>query len=92
MGPTASIENATLCGHHACRGRGMQVKLRFFRFPRNPLRGSCASMARSAGKVAFSRVRAQSFAEIVRASKSAFGSLQRGTSLSRLRNDQSETF
>ena len=29
VAPTASIEHATLCGDQVCRGRRMQVQLRF---------------------------------------------------------------
>ena len=39
------------CDGHACRGRGMRVKLRFPRCARNPLRRSCVSRARNAGKL-----------------------------------------
>ena len=42
VAPMASIESATLCRDRACRARGMQVKLRFWRFWRNRLWGHFA--------------------------------------------------
>ena len=40
---------ATLCGDRACRVREVQVRVRFVRRARNPLRRSCVSSARNAG-------------------------------------------
>ena len=40
---------ATLCGDRACRVREKQVRVRFVRCARNPLRRSCVSSARNAG-------------------------------------------
>ena len=57
---------ATLCGDRACRVREMQVRVRFVRCARNPLRRSCVSSARNAGESAICRVPAQPSAEIVR--------------------------
>ena len=57
---------ATLCGDRACRVREMQARVRFVRSARNPLRRSCVSSARNAGKSAICRVCAQPSAEIVR--------------------------
>ena len=57
---------ATLCGDRACRVREMQVRVRFVRFARNPLRRSCVSSARNAGESAICPVCAQPSAEIVR--------------------------
>ena len=57
---------ATLCGDRACRVREMQVRVRFVRSARNPLRRSCVSSARNAGESAICPVRAQPSAEIVR--------------------------
>ena len=57
---------ATLCGDRACRVREMQTRVRFAGCPRNPLRRSCVSSARSAGESAICPVRAQPSAEIVR--------------------------
>ena len=59
-------ESATLCGDRACRVREMQVRVRFVRCARNPLRRSCVSSARNAGESAIRRVPAQPSAEIVR--------------------------
>ena len=56
---------ATLCGDRACRMREMQVRVRFARCARNPLRRSCVSSARNAGESA-KRAPAQPSAEIVR--------------------------
>ena len=44
----------------------MHVKLRFHGCSRNPPPTLCALKGRNAGKVAFSAVRAQPFADIVR--------------------------
>ena len=44
----------------------MQVRLRFGPVPRNPLRRSCVSRARSAGEIAFWPGPTQPYAEIVR--------------------------
>ena len=57
---------ATLCGDRACRVREMQARVRFAGCARNPLRRSCVSSARNAGKSAICRLRAQPSAEIVR--------------------------
>ena len=57
---------ATLCGDRARRVREMQARVRFAWCPRNPLRRSCVSSARSAGESAIWRVPAQPSAEIVR--------------------------
>ena len=57
---------ATLYGDRACRVREMQVRVRFVRCARNPLRRSCVSSARNAGESAIRRVPAQPSAEIVR--------------------------
>ena len=56
----------TLCGDRACRVREMQARVRFVPCPRNPLRRSCVSSARNAGKSAMCPVCAQPSAEIVR--------------------------
>ena len=50
------FRSATLCGDRACQVRGMQVKLRFRISKCNPLRRSCVSIVRNAGKVAISDV------------------------------------
>ena len=57
---------ATLCGDRACRLRETQARARFVRCPRNPLRRSCMSSARSVGESAICPVPAQPSAEIVR--------------------------
>ena len=57
---------ATLCGDRACRVCEMQARVRFVRCARNPLRRSCLSSARNAGKSAICPVCAQPSAEIVR--------------------------
>ena len=57
---------ATLYGDRACRVREMQVRVRFGRCARNPLRRSRVSSARNAGESAIRRLRAQPSAEIVR--------------------------
>ena len=62
----ASTKNATLCGDRACRVREMQARARFVTLPRNPLRRSCASSARTAGESAICLAPAQPSAEIVR--------------------------
>ena len=46
------VARATLCGDRACRVREMQARVRFAICPRNPLRRSCVSSARNAGKSA----------------------------------------
>ena len=56
---------ATLCGDRACQAREMQARARFAGCPRNPLRRSCVSSARNAGKSAICRLCAQPSAEIV---------------------------
>ena len=45
---------ATLCGDRACRVREMQARVRFDLCPRNPLRRSRASCARTQARVRFS--------------------------------------
>ena len=60
------LSGATLCGDRACRGREMQARVRFVSVRRNPLRRSCASSARNAGKSAICVCPAQPSAEIVR--------------------------
>ena len=57
---------ATLCGDPARRASEMQVRVRFVRRARNPLRRSCVSSARNAGESAICPLRAQPSAEIVR--------------------------
>ena len=57
---------ATLCGDRACRVREMQARVRFVRCARNPLRRSCVSSERNAGKSAICEITAQPSAEIVR--------------------------
>ena len=47
-----SHARATLCGDRACRVREMQARVRFDRYPRNPLRRPCVSSARNAGESA----------------------------------------
>ena len=47
------LSGVTLCGDRACRGREMQVILRFGPVRRNPLRRSCVSSARNAGENVF---------------------------------------
>ena len=61
-----NLSGATLCGDRACRGREMQARVRFDPVRRNPLRRSCVSRARSAGKSAICPGRGQPSAEIVR--------------------------
>ena len=61
-----ALSGATLCGDRACRGREMQVRLRFGFAQRNPLRRSCVSRARNAGEIAFWICRGRPSAEIVR--------------------------
>ena len=61
-----SHARATLCGDRACRVREMQARARFVPCARNPLRRSCVSSARNAGKSAICPVPAQPSAEIVR--------------------------
>ena len=57
---------ATLCGDRARRVREMQARARFVKFPRYPLRRSCVSSARNAGKSAICEITARPSAEIVR--------------------------
>ena len=57
---------ATLCGDRARRAREMQAGARFVKLPRNPLRRSCVSSARNAGKSAICEITARPSAEIVR--------------------------
>ena len=57
---------ATVCGDRARRAREMQARARFVKLPRNPLRRSCASSARNAGKSAICEITARPSAEIVR--------------------------
>ena len=61
-----SHPGATLCGDRACRVREMQARVRFVPSRRNPLRRSCVSRARNAGKSAICSIPAQPSAEIVR--------------------------
>ena len=80
-----SIENATLCRHRARRGRrmrvklwfhavrGMQVQLRFLLCVCNPLRTSCVSKLRNAGKLAFFYVRGATLRWMGRAKGKATG-------------------
>ena len=60
-----SRSGATLCGDRACRGREMQARVRVGYVRRNPLRRSCVSRVRNAGKSAI-LCPAQPSAEIVR--------------------------
>ena len=57
---------ATFCGDRARRGREMQARVRFAPVRSNPLRRSCASNARNAGKSAICPGRGQPSAEIAR--------------------------
>ena len=61
-----SRSRAALCGDRACRVREMQVRVRFVPCARNPLRRSCVSSARNAGKSAICPMCAQPSAETVR--------------------------
>ena len=61
-----ACSRATLCGDRACRVREMQARARFVKLPRNLLRRSCVSSARSAGESAICPMPAQPSAEIVR--------------------------
>ena len=53
-----------ICGDRACRGREMQVRLRFGPVRRNPLRRSRVSRARNAGEIAFRIGRASLLEEV----------------------------
>ena len=59
------LSGATLCGDRACRMREMQARARFDFVRRNPLRRSCVSRARTAGKSAMCPDPEQPSAEIV---------------------------
>ena len=61
-----SRSRATLCGDRARRMREMQARVRFAPVRSNPLRRSCVSDARNAGKSAICPGRGQPSAEIVR--------------------------
>ena len=64
---------ATLCRDRACRVREMQARVRFGGCPRDPLRRSCVSSARSAGERGICRLPAQPSAEIVRVERAKCG-------------------
>ena len=53
FGLVARISRAMLCRDRACRGREMQLRLRYGFGTCNPLRRSCVSGARNAGEIAF---------------------------------------